>query len=91
MPNPYINTNTPTVVCSYFYEDVTITSDHTFANIPRAVYVNNATTALHTLTVKPEGTGHSDATFVCGPGGTLLPIAPEIVRANSNLTIVALY
>ena len=91
MPNPYINSNTPTVVPSYFFENVTITSDHTFTNIPRALYVNNATTSLHTIAIKPEGTGHADATFVIGPGGMLPPVAPEIVRANSNLTIVAMY
>ena len=91
MANPYINSNTPTIVPSYFFEDVAITSDHTFTTVPRAIYVNNATTSLHTLTVKPEGDGLSDATFVVGPGGQMLVIAPEIIRANANLTIVAMY
>ena len=91
MANPYMNSNTPTIVPSYFFENVTITSDYTFATLPRAIYVNNAGTSLQTLTVKPEGARLSDTTFVCGPGGQLLPIAPEIVRANANLTIAALY
>ena len=91
MPNPYINSNTPSIVPSYFFEDVTITSDYTFPTLPRAIYVSNATTSLHTLTMKPEGAGHSDATIVVGPGGMVLPVAPEIIRANANLTVMAMY
>ena len=90
MPNPYINSNTPTVVCSYNYLDVDITSDHTFTDQPRAIIVNNAGTSLQTLVSRAEG-HTADASIVCGPGATVLPISPEIIRANANLTVVALY
>ena len=56
---------------------------------PRALWVNNSGTSLQTLVVRGEDDS-ADADFICGPGGTLVPISPRYIRQHATLTVVAL-
>ena len=81
------------VIPAQRFEPVVITAGHDFmANDgvrPRALFVNNSGTTLQTLTVRGE-VDATDAPFICGPGGTLLPISPRYIRAHATLTVNAL-
>ena len=80
---------------SFVPVDITGASGHDFVGAggdgvrPRALYVNNPGTSLQTLVVRGEPDS-VDASFVCGPGGTHLPISPRYIRQHTVLTVVAL-
>ena len=82
------------VIPAQEFVPVTITSGHDFmANTgdvrPRALWVNNSGTTLQTLVVRGENDS-ADASFICGPGGTLLPISPRYICRHTVLTVNAL-
>lgn len=84
------------VIPSQSFVDVDISSaDHDFVGSggdgvrPRALWVNNSGTSLQTLVCRGEPDS-ADASFICGPGGTLVPISPRYIRSHSTLTVVAL-
>ena len=89
MANPYERGNTATLAGGAEFYAVDISSaDHTFADLPRAIIVGNTGTTIQTLAVRAEG-ATADVNLVCGPGSTLFPLAPEIIRQSANLSVVA--
>ena len=89
MANPYMRGNTAALTGGYAFYEVDVSSaDHTFTALPRALLVSNSGSAVRTLAIRAEG-ATADVTIAFGPGTTLLPLAPEIVRTNANLTVVA--
>ena len=90
MTTPFGYGGPANVIPAQDLEPIAIASDHTFTGVrPRALWVNNSGTSLQTLVVRGEP-NTADASFICGPGGTLLPISPEIIRSHATLTVVAL-
>ena len=84
------------VITSQSFVGVPISAaDHDFVGSggdgirPRALWVNNSGTSLQTLVVRGEDDS-ADADFICGPGGTLVPISPRYIRMHGTLTVVAL-
>ena len=93
VPAPFWGGQADVIPAQEFVPTAINTADHDFmANDgvrPRALFVNNSGTTLQTLTVRGENDS-VDAPFICGPGGTLLPISPRYIRMHTTLTVNAL-
>ena len=93
-PAPFWGVQADVIPAQEFAPVAINTADHDFmANTgdvrPRSLWVNNSGTSLQTLVVRGENDS-ADASFICGPGGTLLPISPRYIRTHTVLTVVAL-
>ena len=89
--NPYRNLNSVALSLSgsHDFELLDITSDHAFTRPPRGLYVNNTSGSAQVLMCNASGS-NADVPFNIEVSG-VYELSPAVIKANNDLTVIALY